>query len=74
MSDRKQFRDLASPEAAREVIDGLDLSPGVERVDLDDASGRVLADRIDARLDVPGFDRAKVDGYAVRAADTFGAS
>ena len=74
MSDRKQFRDLASPEQAREVIDDLDLSPGVERVDLDDADGRVLADRIDARLDVPGFDRAKVDGYALRAADTFGAS
>jgi len=74
MSDRKQFRDLASPERAREVIDGLDLSPGVERVDLDDADGRVLADRVDARLDVPGFDRAKVDGYALRAADTFGAS
>ncbi|WP_353634392.1 molybdopterin biosynthesis protein [Halobacterium sp. NMX12-1] len=74
MSDRKQFRDLASPEEAREVIDGLDLSPGVERVDLDDADGRVLADRVDARLDVPGFDRAKVDGYALRAADTFGAS
>ncbi|MCD2204792.1 molybdopterin biosynthesis protein [Halobacterium sp. KA-6] len=74
MSDRKQFRDLASPEEAREVIAGLDLSPGVERVDLDDADGRVLADRIDARLDVPGFDRAKVDGYALRAADTFGAS
>jgi len=74
MSDRKQFRDLASPERAREVIDGLDLSPGVERVDLDDADGRVLADRVDARLDVPGFDRAKVDGYALHAADTFGAS
>ncbi|MCG1003885.1 MULTISPECIES: molybdopterin biosynthesis protein [Halobacterium] len=74
MSDRKQFRDLASPEEAHAVIDGLDLSPGVERVELDDADGRVLADRIDARLDVPGFDRAKVDGYAVRAADTFGAS
>ncbi|MFB6270099.1 MAG: molybdopterin biosynthesis protein [Halobacterium sp.] len=74
MSDRKQFRDLASPERARDVIDALDLSPGVERVDLDDADGRVLADRVDARLDVPGFDRAKVDGYAVRARHTFGAS
>jgi putative molybdopterin biosynthesis protein len=74
MSDRKQFRDLASPERAREVIDSLDLSVGVERVPLDQADGRVLADRIDARLDVPGFDRAKVDGYAVRARDTFGAS
>jgi putative molybdopterin biosynthesis protein len=74
MSDRKQFRDLASPEEARAVLADLDISPGVERVELDDAAGRVLADRIDARLDVPGFDRAKVDGYALRAADTFGAS
>ena len=74
MSDRKQFRDLASPEHAHEVIDSLSLSPGVERVPLEDADGRVLADRVDARLDVPGFDRAKVDGYAMRARDTFGAS
>ncbi|WP_336036450.1 molybdopterin biosynthesis protein [Halobacterium yunchengense] len=74
MSDRKQFRDLVSPERAREVVDGLEIDPGVERVPLDEADGRVLADRVDARLDVPGFDRAKVDGYAVRAADTFGAS
>jgi putative molybdopterin biosynthesis protein len=42
-------------------------------VPLDDARGRVLAERVDATIDVPGFDRASVDGYAVRARDTFGA-
>ena len=73
MTDRRQFRTLESPEAAREVIDGLDLTPAPETVSLDEARGRVLADRIDAALDVPGFDRASVDGYAVRAQDTFGA-
>jgi putative molybdopterin biosynthesis protein len=73
VSDRRQFRDLASPAEAREAIDGLDLSPADETVPLDDARGRVLAERIDAALDVPGFDRASVDGYAVRAEDTFGA-
>ncbi|GAB3327516.1 molybdopterin biosynthesis protein [Haloplanus salinarum] len=73
MSDRRQFRDLASPAAAREAVDSLDLSPEPERVPLDEARGRVLAERIDAELDVPGFDRASVDGYAVRASDTFGA-
>ncbi|SEA06058.1 molybdopterin molybdochelatase [Haloplanus vescus] len=73
MSDRREFRDLASPAEAREAIDSLDLSPADETVSLDEARGRVLAGRIDAALDVPGFDRASMDGYAVRARDTFGA-
>ncbi|MFC7186279.1 molybdopterin biosynthesis protein [Halorubrum yunnanense] len=73
MSDRKEFRDLATPEAAREAIDSLDLSPEPETVPLEEARGRVLAERVDAAVDVPGFDRASMDGYAVRAEDTFGA-
>ena len=73
MSDRKQFRTLESPEVARETIASLDLEPDAETVPLSDARGRVLAERIDADLDVPGFDRASVDGYAVRGRDTFGA-
>ena len=73
MSDRKEFRDLAPPEDAHAAIASLDLSPGTETVALSDANGRVLAERVDAALDVPGFDRASMDGYAVRARDTFGA-
>jgi molybdenum cofactor synthesis domain-containing protein len=73
VSDRKQFRTLESPEVARETIASLDLEPDAETVPLSDARGRVLAERIDADLDVPGFDRASVDGYAVRGRDTFGA-
>jgi putative molybdopterin biosynthesis protein len=73
MSDRKEFRDLADPEDAREAIASLDLTPEPEEVPLADARGRVLAERLDADLDVPGFDRASMDGYAVRARDTFGA-
>jgi molybdenum cofactor synthesis domain-containing protein len=70
---RKEFRDLAPPETAHETIASLPLDPGTETVPLAGARGRVLAERVDADLDVPGFDRASVDGYAVRAADTFGA-
>jgi len=73
VSDRKEFRDLASPERAHEVVSGLDIDPGTETVPLDSARGRVLAERIDATIDVPGFDRAAMDGYAVRARDTFDA-
>ena len=73
MSDRKEFRDLAEPGEAREAIASLDLSPAPETVPPREARGRVLADRVDAGIDVPGFDRGSMDGYAVRARDTFGA-
>ncbi len=71
--DRKEFRDLASPAEAREAIRSLSLEGGIDRVPLADARGRVLVARLDAELDVPGFDRASLDGYALRARDTFGA-
>lgn len=45
-----------------------------EEVSLYEAFGRVLAEDVHAGEDVPGFDRSTVDGYAVRARDTFGAS
>ena len=47
---------------------------GAEPVGLLDASGRVLAEAVEAGVDVPGFDRSAMDGYAVRGEDTFGAS
>ncbi len=52
----------------------LELRPlGSERVPLLEALGRVLAQPVVAAVDVPGFDRANVDGFAVRAGDTVGA-
>lgn len=45
-----------------------------ETVGLEDAVGRVLAEDIQAAEYVPDFNRSTVDGYAVRAADTFGCS
>jgi len=44
-----------------------------EKVAIDDASGRVLAHDIVATLDVPAFDRAAMDGYALHAEETTGA-
>src|SRR5688500_17678448 len=46
----------------------------VETVALDDALGRVPAEPLSAPDALPGFARATVDGFAVRAADTYGAS
>lgn len=42
--------------------------------DLASALGQILAEPVFARMDVPAFNRSLVDGYAVRAVDTFGAS
>jgi molybdopterin molybdotransferase len=47
---------------------------GPETVSFDRSLGRVLAEDVVSKIDVPPFDRSAVDGYAVRAADTFGAS
>lgn len=48
--------------------------PRGEVVALDDTLGRVLADDVVADIDNPPFDNSAVDGYAVRAVDTVGAS
>jgi putative molybdopterin biosynthesis protein len=71
-----QFLDVIDrDEADRRFRAHLDLSPlEPEEVPLAGALGRVLAADVASPVDVPGFDRSNVDGFAVRAADTFGAA
>jgi molybdopterin molybdotransferase len=45
-----------------------------EQIPLSNAAGRVFAADVESDFDLPAFDRSAVDGYAVLAADTFGAS
>lgn len=47
---------------------------GHEQVPLEEALGRVLGRDLVATHDIPGFDRSTMDGFAVRAVSTFGAS
>ena len=47
---------------------------GDEKVILDDAAGRILAEDVVTEVDVPPFNKSAMDGFAVIAADTFGAS
>lgn len=58
-------------DALRRALDGVTPLAGVERVDLTtgESLGRVLAEAVEADRDYPPFDRATMDGYAVRAAD-----
>ena len=71
-----QFLDVVSREEAEARLRRhVALKPlGAEHVPLAAARVRVLAEDVVAPVDVPGFDRASVDGFAVRAADTSGAS
>ncbi len=73
---QEQFLEVVSATQARERFERhLDLSPlSAEPVALARILGRVLAANIAAPIDVPPFDRSGVDGFAVRAADTAGAS
>lgn len=76
MSNQDQFLNVIDrDEAERRFRAALDLEPlGVEDIALTDAWGRVLADDVLAPVDVPSFDRSNYDGFALRAAETFGAS
>jgi putative molybdopterin biosynthesis protein len=70
---RKEFRSLLSlDDACLEVLSRLPV-PGIEVVSLSRALGRILAEKVVSGVDVPGFDRASMDGYAVKAEDTLGA-
>ena len=73
---QEQFLEVVSAEEARaRFAQHLDLTPmPAETVALGAALGRVLADDVLAPIDVPPFDRANVDGFALRAADVAGAT
>ncbi len=67
------FLTLQSVDAILSMIRDFPPLPA-EEAPLAEAFGRTLAEDIVAAEDVPGFDRSTVDGFAVRAADVFGAA
>jgi molybdopterin molybdotransferase len=67
------FRVVTSTEA-REQLAALAPKTKPEQIPVVDAYDRVLAKTLTAPVDLPHFHRTNMDGYAVRAADTFGAS
>ncbi len=74
-ASQQQFLNVISrDEATARFQQHLNLRPlGREDVPLQQAHGRVLAEDVVADVDVSGFDRSNVDGFAVRAEDTWGA-
>ena len=76
MPAQEQFLEVIDrDEAERRFRRVVRLTPlGEELVPLAESLGRVLSSDVVAAVDVPSFDRSNFDGFAVRAADTFGAT
>ncbi|MFQ6104801.1 MAG: gephyrin-like molybdotransferase Glp [Candidatus Glassbacteria bacterium] len=71
----RPIKSLISIDEAISLIDENTLPiERTESVDLTEAAGRVTSRGIRSRIDIPPFDRAAMDGYAVKAEDSFGAS
>jgi molybdopterin molybdotransferase len=72
----REGREFFTVKTVSEALTGFrpERRTPVETVSLDDVLGRVPAEPIAAPHALPGFARATVDGFAVRAADTYGAS
>lgn len=70
----KGFARRSKVEDATAWVDSVAHCLPSEKVPLAEGAGRVLAGEIVSRVDVPGFDRAMMDGLALRAADTAGAT
>ncbi len=75
-SEKKGFKKLTDPDQALKLfMDNVNISPrGIELVDIRDALNRVLSEDIISPTDSPPFNRAAMDGYAVRSVDVSGAS
>ncbi|MBV9169857.1 MAG: molybdopterin molybdotransferase MoeA [Chloroflexi bacterium] len=71
---RELFDVRTPPDALRIVLDRLVPLSEPERVKTKDALDRVLAEALCSPSDLPSFRRSTMDGFAVRAADTYGAT
>ncbi len=71
-------RDLSKlipyEKALQRVLTSVSWRLGAESAGLDEALFRVLREDVRAGIDIPGFDKSAMDGYAVKASDTAGAS
>lgn len=75
MSEMVPFKLLMSrEEALKMVLSSVKPIERTELIPIEESSSRVLAEEIVADKDVPPFDRAAMDGYAVKAEDTYEAS
>jgi molybdopterin molybdotransferase len=66
--------NLMPVKKAQKIINSSLKMVGIEEISLEDAHMRVLADEVTSLLNSPPFERSAMDGYAIRAENTFGFS
>jgi molybdopterin molybdotransferase len=70
----QEFLNLTDPGIVKRIIKNLTINRKTEKIHLTETHGRILAEDVYATIDLPPFDRASMDGYAVQAKDTFTAT
>lgn len=60
---------MLDPDKALEIVENTPVQKRVETVPIVEACGRVLAEEVRARVDSPPFNKAAMDGYALRSSD-----
>ena len=75
MTERKIFKKLTNIDDAFKIFYKYynSILLNNEKVIINKSNGRVLSQNIFSQIDVPGFDRATMDGYAINAENSFGA-
>jgi len=75
MGEMRPFTQLLSFEDALSVVmSNVQPISRTETLSLDELKGRVISENVVSKIDVPSFNRAAMDGYAVIASDTYGTS
>ncbi|KAF5088902.1 Molybdopterin molybdenumtransferase [anaerobic digester metagenome] len=69
-----EFLKIMDPEEVEEIISGLPFKTKIEKISIEEAHKRVIADDVYATINLPPFNRASMDGYALKAGDTFKAT
>lgn len=69
-----EFLKIMDYGDVKNIINNISVKKETEKIQLNDAYRRILAEDINAQIDLPPFNRTSRDGYAVKAEDTFGAS
>ncbi len=69
-----EFLNITDLEEVQDIINDIPFKTKTERIGLKKAHRRVLAEDVCANIHLPPYDRVSMDGYAVKAEDSFGAS
>lgn len=69
-----EFFRLKTPSEVINILDEISHPLPSETIDITEAYGRIISEDIISPVDMPGFVRSSMDGYALKAKDTFGAS